>query len=74
LEGSFNEQINDYERKLKKNKATIKGLKKELNIANEFKYQSPPEETLNLMQSKMISEIEERKSFYPKDFMKDTSK
>ncbi len=67
-------QTTELQRKIKKGKITIKGLKKELMIANEFKYQTPPEETINLIQSKLISEIEERKSLYTRDFMKETSK
>ena len=73
LESHYASKISDYEKKIKKSKSRIHALKKELAMANDFKYQPPPEETLNLIHSKLISEIEERKSLYPKDFMKDTS-
>ena len=73
-ETTINNQTTELQRKIKKGKNRIKGLKKELMIANEFKYQTPPEDTINLMQSKLISEIEERKSLYTRDFMKETSK
>lgn len=69
----FNEQAKDFEKKASKQKNRIKALKNELEIAQEFKYQ-PVEETLNTMHSKFLAELEDRKSLYPKDFMKDTSK
>ena len=72
-DNALNNQMNELQRKNKKNKTRIRGLKKELALANEFKYQ-PPEETLNLMQSKLISEIEDRKSLYTQNFLKETSK
>lgn len=73
FEKVIHKQKNEFQLKINKYKGRIKDLKKEILLAREFKYE-PPEETMNLMQSKFISEIDERKSFYPKDFMKETSK
>lgn len=76
IEFDFTDKLNEktkyFEKKVSKQKNHIKALKNELEIAQEFKYQ-PVEETLNTMHSKFLTELEDRKSFYPKDFMKDTS-